>query len=69
MDQEPIPPPDFSLPGFAALVELTMAEQEIDRDKAIVFLEQCWEQTSLGGVHPNQDNNRDAEEDKDTPHP
>ena len=69
MDQEPIPPPDFTLPDFAALVELTMAEQEIDCDKAIVFLEQCWEQTGLRGVHLNWDNDRDAEGDEDAPHP
>ncbi|KAG6372008.1 hypothetical protein JVT61DRAFT_8703 [Boletus reticuloceps] len=52
MDQDPIVPPDFALPGFAALVELTMAAQQIDLDEAIVFLEQRWEQTGLGGVRP-----------------
>ena len=40
MDQDHFPPPDFALPGFAALVELTMAAQQLDHDQAIVFLEQ-----------------------------
>ena len=69
MDQEPLPPPDFALPGFAALVELTMAEQGIDREEAIAFLEQRWEQTGLGGVRPNRDNDGDAEGDEDAPRP
>ena len=69
MDQEPFPPPDFALLGFTALIELTMAEQGIDREEAIVFLEQHWEQTSLGGVRLNQDNDGDVEGDEDTPHP
>jgi len=32
-------PPDFALLDFAALVELTMAVQEMDHDEAIAFLE------------------------------
>ena len=54
MDRNILLPPDFALPGFVALVELTMAVQEMDRDEAITFLEQCWEQTGLGGVHLNR---------------
>lgn len=61
MDQDPVLPPDFDLPGFAALVELTMAAQQIDREEAIAFLEQRWEQTGLGGVRPNRDDNPNPE--------
>ncbi|KAN0084278.1 hypothetical protein V8E55_007782 [Tylopilus felleus] len=65
MDQDPALPPDFALPGFAALVELTMAAQQMDHDEAITFLEQRWEQTGLGGVRPNQGDDRNHEEDED----
>ena len=41
MDQN-ILPPDFTLPGFATLVELTMVAQHMDHDQAILFLEQHW---------------------------
>ncbi|KAG6370948.1 hypothetical protein JVT61DRAFT_10837 [Boletus reticuloceps] len=64
MDQDPVMPPDFALPGFAALVELTMATQQMDRDEAIVFLEQRWEQTGLGGVRPDRGGD-DLERDED----
>ena len=64
-NKDPTLPPDFALPGFAALVELTMAAQQMDHDEAITFLEQCWEQTGLGGVCPNQGDDRNHEEDED----
>lgn len=66
MDQVPaIGLPDFALPGFAALLELTMAAQQMDRDEAIVFLEQRWEQNGLGGVRLNQDDDGIPEGDED----
>ena len=66
MDQVPaIRLPDFALPGFAALLELTMAAQQMDRDEAIVFLEQHWEQNGLGGVRLNQDDDGIPEGDQD----
>ena len=66
MDQVPaIGLPDFALPGFAALLELTMAAQQMDRDEAIVFLEQHWEQNGLGGVRLNQDDDGIPEGDED----
>ena len=37
----------------------------MDCDKAITFLGQCWEQTSLGGVHPNPENDRISKGDED----
>ena len=61
MEQDLPPPPDFTLPGFATLVELTMAAQQIDHDQAIAFLEQHWTQTGFGGVHPIQGDDRDPE--------
>ena len=67
MDQDLFPPPDFALPGFAALVELTMAAQRIDHDQAIAFLEQHWARTGLGGVHPARDDNEGQEGDDATP--
>ena len=59
MDNIPPPPPDFALPGFAALVELTMAGQQLEHDQAILFLEQCWAQTGLGGIHPDHGDGAD----------
>ena len=67
MDQDHFPPLDFALPGFAALVKLTMAAQQLDHDQAVIFLEQCWAQTSLRGVHPIQGNDVDLEGDGDAP--
>jgi hypothetical protein len=78
MDQIPLLPPDFALPGFAALVELTMAAQQINHDEAIVFLGQRWEQTGLGGVRPGQgddgipegdEDDQQQQPDRDTPPP
>ena len=65
MDQAPLMPPDFALPGFAALVELTMAAQHINCNEAIIFLEQRWEQTGLAGVHPDQGDDEIPEGDED----
>ncbi|KAF8128127.1 hypothetical protein EV363DRAFT_1510177 [Boletus edulis] len=58
---EPLPHPNFALPGFAALVELTMLAQQMDQDEAIVFLEQRWVQTGLGGIRPDQLEANDGE--------
>ncbi|KAF8441025.1 hypothetical protein L210DRAFT_3667152 [Boletus edulis BED1] len=58
---EPLPHPNFALPGFAALVELTMLAQQMDQDEAIVFLEQRWVQTGLGGIRPDQPEANDGE--------
>ena len=71
MDQDPIPPPDFALPGFTALMALTMATQHIEHDEAIVLLEQLWEQTGLGGVCPGRgdDGNPDRDEEDPPPQP
>jgi hypothetical protein len=69
MDQEPLPPPDFALPGFAALVALTMATQGIEHNEAIVFLEQHWEETGLGGVHPDQGDDGNPDRDEEAPPP
>ena len=52
MDREPLPQPDFALPGFAALIELTMQAQQMEQDEAIEFLEQRWARTGLGGIRP-----------------
>ena len=65
MDNDLLPPPNFALPGFAALVELTMAAQQVDCGGAIAFLEQRWAQTGLGGIHPDRDNDRGLEGDDD----
>ena len=65
MDQAPLMPPDFALPGFTALVELMMAAQHINRNEAIIFLEQCWKQTGLGGVCPDQGDDEIPEGDED----
>ena len=66
MDQVPaIGLPDFALPGFTTLLELTMAAQQMDHDEAIVFLEQRWEQNGLGGVRLNQDDDGIPEGDED----
>ena len=59
MDNIPPPPPDFALPGFATLVELTMAGQQLEHDQAILFLEQRWAQTGLGGIHPDHGDGAD----------
>ena len=59
MDNIPPLPPDFALPGFTALVELTMAGQQLEHDQAILFLEQCWAQTGLGGIHPDHGDGAD----------
>jgi hypothetical protein len=69
MDQEPLPPPDFALPGFAALVALTMATQWVERDKAIVFLERRWEETGLGGVRPDRGDDGNPDRDEEAPPP
>ena len=69
MDQEPLPPPDFALLGFAALVALTMAVQQIGREEAVVFLEQCWEQTGLGEVRPDQGDDENPDRDEEAPPP
>jgi hypothetical protein len=68
MDQAPLMPPDFALLGFMVLMELTMAAQHINHNKAIIFLKQCWEQTGLGGLHLNQGDNKIPEGDKDNQH-
>ena len=77
MDNDLLPPLNFALLGFAALIELTMAAQQVDRGGAITFLEQHWAQTGLGRIHPDWDNNRGLEGDdnalqqpkQDTPQP
>jgi hypothetical protein len=70
MDQAPAARlPDFTLPGFAALVDLTMAAQQIDHNEAIIFLELSWEQTWLGGVCPDQGDDGIPEGDEDDPQP
>ena len=53
--------PDFTLLGFVALVGLTMVAQQMNHGEAIIFLEQWWEWTGLGGVHPDQGDNRNPE--------
>ena len=65
MDQHPALPPDFTLPGFANLMGLMMAAQQMDYDEAITFFKQHWKQTGLGGVHPNWDDDPNLERGKD----
>ena len=65
MDNDLLPPPNFALPGFTALIELTMAAQQVDHSSTIAFLEQCWAQTGLDRIHPDRDNDRGLEGDDD----
>ena len=60
-------PPDFALPGFASLVELTMVAQHMGHNQAILFLEQHWAKTGLEGVHTDWGNNENPAEEEGVP--
>ena len=44
-----------------------MAAQHMDHDQAVLFLEQCWMQTGLGGVHPDWGNDKNPAEEEGAP--
>ncbi|KAH0832249.1 hypothetical protein J3R83DRAFT_13223 [Lanmaoa asiatica] len=54
MDPVPHPPPNFTLPGFDALVTLTMDEMGIEREAAIQLLGQRWARGGAEGIQPRQ---------------
>jgi len=47
-------PPDFTQPGFAGLVELTMAEELLNREEAIELLNQNWAARGAAGLQPDR---------------
>jgi len=50
MDPAQQRPPDFTQPGFAGLVELTMAEEVLNREEAIELLNQHWAARGMAGL-------------------
>jgi len=54
MDPAQQRPPDFTQPGFAGLVELTMAEEFLNREEAIELLNQHWAARGAAGLQPDR---------------
>ncbi|KAL4076809.1 hypothetical protein V8B97DRAFT_2022085 [Scleroderma yunnanense] len=48
-------PPDFTQPGFAALVNLIMAQGQFTREEALAALNQWWYEGLAGGNHPEEE--------------
>ncbi|KAL4072282.1 hypothetical protein J3A83DRAFT_4372322 [Scleroderma citrinum] len=46
--------PDCTQSGFAALIDLIMAQDQFTRDEALVALNQHWHEGIAGGNHPEE---------------
>ena len=54
MDPAQQRPPDFTQLGFAGLVELTMAEEFLNREEATELLNQQWAARGAAGLQPDR---------------